>query len=102
MKVCFKNDKDKAFYEDYKGLSIKYGQQTARKIVQRIIELREAINPQKLPKNSNFHQHGGQREGLFSVDLNQPFRLIVLPKCDYVHYFEITDIQIYEVYNAHK
>ena len=101
MKICFKDDKEQAFYEDSKALSVKYGTKTARMIIRRINELKAAMNPQKLPKSARFHEHDGKREGLYSVDLDGPRRLILMPLCDCENYWEITEAQIYEIYNPH-
>lgn len=102
MEVRFKNDKERAFYEDAKALQKKFGKRMAEKIVQRIDDLLAAQNPQFLPRSIRWHEHQGKRSGLYSVDLVHPFRLIVRPLGEYDSYIEITAVEVYEVFNSHK
>ena len=101
MILGFKNKKEEDLYGSEGALTGVFGARMARKIIQRINELQAADNPQHLPRNARFHEHNGKRKGLFSVDLVHPFRLIVLPTCEYVTWVEITSIQIYEVMDPH-
>ena len=102
MITSFRNTRDEVFYKSEKSLKAKHGEHMARKINARIVELEVARTPQGLPRNARFHQHNGKRNGLFSVDLVHPFRLIIRPTCAYDSYIEITSVEIYEVYNPHK
>ncbi len=101
MKLSYKNDKEEALYRTEKSLSVVYGAQRARKIIQRLGEIEAADNPQKLPKSARFHEHTGRRKGLFSVDVGQPHRLIFLPTCEYTSWVEITSVQVFEVVDPH-
>ncbi|OGH76806.1 MAG: hypothetical protein A2469_03165 [Candidatus Magasanikbacteria bacterium RIFOXYC2_FULL_40_16] len=101
MIVGYKNTREEEFYADEKSLSSQYGDRMAKKINQRLSELVAAENPQQLPKNARFHEHGGKRKGMFSIDLIHPFRLIVLPTCAYTSYIEITSVEIYEIIDPH-
>lgn len=101
MYISYKNEKDRALYEDKKALFAKYGKRNAEKIVQRLNELEAAENPQKLPPACSFHEHSGNRKGLFSVNLVHPFRLIVRPTCNYESYVEIISVEIFEVMDPH-
>lgn len=101
MIVDYKNKQDEGFYANEKALSSSFGTRIAQKIGQRISELVAADNPQQLPQNARFHEHKGKRKGLFSIDLVHPFRLIVLPTCNYTSWVEIVSVQIYEVINPH-
>lgn len=102
MIISFRNTRDEAFYKSENGLKAKHGERMARKINARIVELEVAKNPQGLPQNARFHQHNGERSGLFSIDLVHPFRLIVRPTCTYKNYVDITSVEIYEIFNPHK
>ena len=101
MKVTFRNQRDEIFYQTEKSLVAAYSPRMGRKISRRIRELEAAANPQQLPPNARFHEHQGNRKGLFSIDLVDPFRLIVRPTCVYRSFIEITSIEIYEVFNPH-
>lgn len=101
MLVSFKNSRDEELYQSLTMLSMRHGPRMAKKIIQRIGELVAACNAQQLPKNARFHEHKGNRKGLFSLDLVHPYRLIVLPTCDYNSWIEITSVQIYEVMDPH-
>jgi proteic killer suppression protein len=102
MNISFKNNKEQRFYQDEKALKSTYDPRMARKIIQRIGQLEAAANPQHLPGSARFHEHNGQRQGLFSVDLIHPKRLIVRPTCKYESYIEITSVEIYEIMDPHQ
>ena len=101
MEISFKNEREKEFYQSKSALSRKYGDRTARLIIQRISELQAARSPQQLPQGARFHEHSAKRKGLFSVNLVHPRRLIILPTCSYGSWVEITSVQIYEVMDPH-
>ncbi len=101
MKISFKNDKERDLYQTVTSLSVVHGVQQAKKIIQRIGQLEAVSNPQQLPGSARFHEHKGNRRGLFSVDLVDPYRLILLPTCEYKSWVEITSFQVYEVMNPH-
>jgi plasmid maintenance system killer protein len=101
MKIGFKSKNEEELYQSERSLTTAYGPRMAKKIIQRITELQAAENPQHLPGNARFHEHSGKREGLFSLDLVHPFRLIVFPTCDYVSWVEIKSVEIYEVMSPH-
>lgn len=101
MIVSYKNKKEEIFFACGKDLTRAYGKKMALKIGQRIAELAAADNPQQLPQNARFHSHKGKREGLYSVDLIHPFRLILQPTCKYTSWIEISSVKIYEIFNAH-
>ncbi|MEK7069164.1 MAG: type II toxin-antitoxin system RelE/ParE family toxin [Patescibacteria group bacterium] len=101
MEISFKSEREKEFYQSKSALTKRYGVQMAKKIAQRIGVLEAARTPQQLPQSARFHEHSGQRKGLFSVDLVDPYRLIVLPTCTYTTWVEITSIQVYEIMDPH-
>jgi len=96
------SDKEERFYSCFESLTKKHGIDMARKIIQRIGQLDAAPNPLCLPNSARFHEHKGKRKGLFSVDLIHPYRLIVLPTCNFSNTNEINSLKIYEVFNSHK
>lgn len=102
VKVSYRNDKEREFYEDFKALKATHGKRMAEKIIDRIGDLIAAATPQHLPRSARFHEHQGRRKGLYSVDLVHPQRLIVEPTCSYDSYVQITEVMIYEVFNPHK
>jgi len=102
MKVRFISEKDQIFYEDAKSLKKKFGKRMAEKIVQRIDDLLAATTPQQLPQSARWHEHQGTRSGLYSLDLVHPFRLIVRSADEVESYVEITEVEIFEVFNSHK
>ncbi len=101
MIVSFKNAKEETFYRTERSLIGVYGAQQARKIIQRLLELEAADNPQKLPGNCRFHEHSGKRKGLYSLDLRQPYRLIVAPVGNYNSWVEIKHVRVVEVMDPH-
>lgn len=101
MEISYKNNRDEKFYADKKALSSRFGLRMAKKIGQRISEIVAADNPQQLPRNARFHEHKGKRKGLFSINLVDPFRLIVLPTCSYKSWIEIVSVEIYEIIDPH-
>ena len=101
MIISFKSEKEKKKYTDLKILSKAYGSRMAKKVIQRILELEAASNPQLLPPSCRFHEHKGNRKGLFSLDLIHPYRLIIRPVNDYDSYVEIEEVEIYEIMDPH-
>ncbi len=101
MKIGFRSKKEEEFYSNESQLKVVYGLRMAKKIMHRIQELQAADNPQCLPRNARFHEHSAKNKGSFSIDLIHPFRLIVLPTCEYVSWVEIISLEIYEVIDPH-
>ena len=101
MKITFKSKKEQEYYESFDALKKTHGERMAEKIIDRIDDLRKATSPQQLPQSARFHEHSGKRDGLFSLDLVHPQRLIVLPTCTYDSYVEITSVEIYEIMDPH-
>ena len=101
MKISFKNEKERELYQTVGSLTRVHGAQQAKKIIQRIEQLEAVASPQQLPGSARFHEHSGERKGLFSVYLIHPYRLILLPTCKYQSWVEITSLQVYEVMTPH-
>ncbi len=47
MKISYRNDKERLFYEDFKALKASYGKRMAEKIIDRIGDLVAATTPQR-------------------------------------------------------
>ncbi len=101
MKITFKSKKEQEFYESFKDLKKSFGERMAKKIIGRIGDLRDAENSQQLPQSARFHEHGGGRKGLYSLDLIDQWRLIVESNDKHDSYIEITSVEIYEVTDPH-
>jgi len=111
--IIFKNKKLKEICSNFKSATIKFGENNAKKLIQRLNELAAAENLAifiKLPQ-TGFHELKGSRKGQYAVNLIQPFRLIFISgidgdksKCDLsdLEYFiRITTIKILEVKDYH-
>ena len=63
-----------------------YGQVSARKIRERLNEIDRAKNLKELKQlkqlHPRLHERAGAHKGLFSVDLDHPFRMIIMPDYD--------------------
>lgn len=91
-----------------------YGRASAKKIKIRMNEFRAAASLQDFwpPKCRPSRCHelvGGKRAGRFSVDLNQPYRLLFTPEHDpkpthedgSLDWFRVTTIKILDVEDTH-
>ncbi len=88
-----------------------YGDQQARKLMQRLMELNAFRNLSEVPHRPPLRRHelSGDRKGTFAVDLVHPFRLIFIPDHDPVPRTEdgginlaaVTSIQIIEIGDYH-
>lgn len=103
MKVDINNKKLYKVLTSDKELVRKYGTQNAKKVQKRLDDLLTAENAKDLPPACRFHQHSGNRKGLFSLDIQHPFRLIIRPTCAYdpADYRSITEVEIYEIMDPH-
>lgn len=81
MYIKFINNKIKKLCEDYHFAQIKLGNSTAKKLFQRIAEIRAADNISVLKSipGPRCHLLTNNRQGQFAVDLKHPKRLIFLP-----------------------
>lgn len=104
MEIEFKNSKMKRICEDYKRLTLVYGNQQAEQIIRRISELDAAENLydiSKLPQ-ARLHPLTGNYDGYLAVDLKQPYRLILSPaNGDLADWKSITAIKIIEIKDYH-
>ena len=58
----------------------KFGDQNARKMVQRMNELQAAPTLDDMPPAARTHPLTGDRKGQYAVDLKHPYRLIFKPE----------------------
>jgi len=81
-----------------------YGQENAKKIYQRILELQAAPSLIDLPLQSRPHPLSNNLDGLFAVDVKHPYRILLKPDGDFDenNYESITDIKIFGIKDYHK
>jgi proteic killer suppression protein len=103
MEIHYRDKKLKKLLESSKSISKKYGSDCARKIIQRISELQAAECLEDMPPAARPHPHRGSRKGLFSLDIKQPYRLIIEPAGEYeiTDIATITEVTIYEITDPH-
>jgi plasmid maintenance system killer protein len=81
MLISFKKKQDQKTFSSEKALNKAFGQEQARKIIQRLSEIQAADNLEilrTLPQ-ARAHELTGNRKGQISLDVKQPYRLIILP-----------------------
>jgi plasmid maintenance system killer protein len=81
MLFSFKKKKDLKTFSSEKALITAFGQEQSRKITQRLAEIQAADNLEilhTLPQ-ARAHELTGNRKGQISLDLKQPYRLIIIP-----------------------
>jgi plasmid maintenance system killer protein len=80
MEISFKNRKLQNQLQDDAERRKQYGVDMAKKILQRLVLLREAVSladlwpPKSLPERC--HELQGDLAGTFSIDVRQPYRLL--------------------------
>lgn len=111
MDISFKSRKLEKDLSDEKTLIRRYGAEQAKKIQQRLFELRAAENLDTLRTLSQVRAHelSGNRAGQISLDIKHPYRLLVRP--DYedpprkddggLDWKKITKIKILKVKDTH-
>ena len=81
MLITFKNKKLEKEFCDEKTLKRKWGTEQAKLIARRLAELAAAENLEilrKLPQ-VRAHELSGDRAGQISLDVKQPYRLLIIP-----------------------
>ncbi len=110
MDINVNNKKLRKILEDKSKIIKKYGTKMARKIMQRIDDMKSAENLEILMKlPGNHHPLTGDRKGQFACNLVQPYRLIYRPANDTLPiddndnliYSEITIVEIIEIVDYH-
>lgn len=84
MKIFFRSRKLKKVCEDPKAMLKELGRNRAKKLRQRMVELKAAdvlADISHLPP-PRLHELTGQQKGQFSVDVAHPYRLLFIPADD--------------------
>ena len=76
MDISFSSEKFRELCNRFDRLQRKHGQHRARKIRQRLDELRAAENLAEMWNIGRCHELVGDRKGQLSLDLDGPYRLI--------------------------
>jgi toxin HigB-1 len=78
MEVRFRKTKLKKQYEDFRKAEIAYGQQVARRYIQRIDIIKQSKEIEELKRlpGLNCHELKGDRKGQWAVNLTGFYRLI--------------------------
>ena len=109
--IFFKSKKLEKDLSDKKALIRRYGAEQAKKIQQRLIQLQAAENLETLRTlpQVRAHELSGNRTGQISLDIKQPYRLLIEP--DYenpprknhggLDWKRITKIKILKVVDTH-
>ena len=111
MVIYFKTKRLQKICSDTNESIKKLGAKMARKLQQRLMELRAAsclADISKVPP-SRCHLLSGNRGGQLSVDLEQPYRLVFIPANDPIpvkqdgglDWAKVTEIEIVEIVDTH-
>lgn len=84
MDITFRSNKLKKRCSQAREAEKAYGQVRARKLMQRLMELRAAENLSHIPTTPppRCHELAGKLKGTLSVDLEHPWRLLFVPAHD--------------------
>lgn len=95
MEIEFRNNKLKKVCESSQKAAQKYGDQNAKKLFQRISEIRAADSIAVLMTvhPARCHKLKGDKKDLFSVDLIHPLRLLLKPVGEIEDYIEEGNIK---------
>ncbi|MCP4683257.1 MAG: killer suppression protein [Desulfobacterales bacterium] len=111
MVIYFKTRKLQKICNNANEAGKRLGQQKARKLQQRLMELKAAsclADISRVPP-PRCHHLSGNREGQLSVDLEHPYRLMFIPANDPVpvmqdgglDWAQVTEIEIVEIADTH-
>lgn len=111
MQVFFRSKKLQKICSSSKEIQKAFGAARARKLQQRLLELRAAENLSQISRlpPSRCHEMTGNRRGQLSVDLDHPYRLFFIPANNPVPRNEdggldweaVTEITIIEIEDPH-
>jgi proteic killer suppression protein len=112
MIIYFRTKKLQKVCSNTKSAKKEYGHEMARKLQQRLMELKAAScldDISRVPP-PRCHLLSGNRDGQLSVDLKHPRRLYFIPANDPVpetkdgglDWCNVTEIEITEIFNPHK
>jgi len=84
MEVGFSSSKLQKICNSDAKMKAEYGQQRARKLQQRLMELRAAATLAQVSRvpPPRCHEHTGNNKGKLTVDLDHPYRLFFRPNHD--------------------
>lgn len=109
--ISFRNRKTKKELSDEETLIRRYGSEQAKKIQQRLFELQAAENLETLKTLPQLRAHelSGNLAGQISLDIKQPYRLLIKPDYDDppqkedggLDWKKITKIKILKVKDTH-
>ena len=104
MEIVFKSKKLRKIFSSSTTLSKNYGNNQARKIVQRLNEFKaaESLNDIKMLIFPRLHLLQGNLQGYWAVDVMHPFRIILEPlDGSATNLSSITKIKIIEIKDYH-
>jgi proteic killer suppression protein len=112
MLISFRRKQDQKTFSSEEALIKVFGQEQARKISRRLSEIQAADKLEilrTLPQ-ARVHELTGNRKGQISLDVKQPYRLIILP--DYedcprkedggLNWKKITKVKILGIEDTHE
>ena len=111
MNITFADKKFQKIVNDDRKMVKVFGKQRAEKIVDRLIQLQDAVTLEDVRYLSgNYHELTGDRKGQWACDLDQPYRLVFephenpIPTNEHGQYvwIEIEGVEIIEIVNYHK
>jgi len=112
MQIHYRTTKLKKVCDSQKEMLKTFGAPKAKKLQQRLMELRAADHLGQISKlpQPRCHELSNNREGQLSVDLDHPYRLIFIPANDPVpkkedgglNWNAVTEIEIVEIVDTHK
>lgn len=103
MKISYKTSKFEKICNDFSKSKKEYGDQIAKKLHQRIGELKASQNFGNALKirSMRLHPLHGKLEGKYGADLTGNYRLILLPVGDNIEIEKIEEVSLEEVMDYH-
>jgi proteic killer suppression protein len=84
MEITFRNKKLQRTCSEEKEANKAYGKKRARKLMQRLMELRAFENLSEVPHQPPLRRHelSGKLKGTYAINLDHPYRLLFVPYHD--------------------
>ena len=111
MEVSFPTSRMQKRCSEEKAMQMKWGRSLARRLKQRLMELRAATTLRDIGRTppARCHELKGKRKGQLSVDLEHPYRLIFKPdhsplprrKDGGLDWDNVTRVMVIEVVDTH-
>ena len=111
MEIYFRTKRLQRICSEAKEMRKLYGVKCSEKLQQRLMELRaaDALSDMSHLPPTRCHELTGNRAGQFSVDLEQPLRLLFIPINDPIPMQDdggidrrrVTEIEIFEIGDTH-